>query len=114
MERALVNTVKQLDKLTEEIVDLKDNTTTNSAPSASKTKPIENLTTTHLTALLKDKIYTRSNDRLENRVISLQQTSNGDRKYSSNDKNELNQRHNSAFFKEGSLLTKNIMTAFLI
>ena len=54
MERVLVNTVKQLDKLTEEIVKLKENMAVNSAPSATKTSPLENIATAQLTKVLKD------------------------------------------------------------
>ena len=36
MERVLVNTVKQLDKLTEKIVKLKENTAVNFAPQPQK------------------------------------------------------------------------------
>ena len=54
MERVLVKTVKQLDKLTEEIVKLKENMAVNSAPSGTKTSPLENIATAQLTKVLKD------------------------------------------------------------
>ena len=113
MERVLVNTVKQLDKLTEEIVKLKQNMAVNSAPSATKTNPIENLASAQLTKMLKDNtnalksIKEQTSDLKTELLASSRQASEIEKTVQST-KKELNQWHNSAFFKEDSLLIKDI------
>ena len=113
MERVLVNTVKQLDKLTEEIVKLKENMAVNSAPSATKTNPIENLASAQLTKMLKDNtnalksIKEQTSDLKTELLASSRQASEIEKTVQST-KKELNQWHNSAFFKEDSLLIKDI------
>ena len=113
MERVLVNTVKQLDKLTEEIVKLKENMAVNSAPSATKTNPIENLASAQLTKMLKDNtnalksIKEQTSDLKTELFASSRQASEIEKTVQST-KKELNQWHNSAFFKEDSLLIKDI------
>ena len=113
MERVLVKTVKQLEILTGEIVKMKeDMTTNNKSPSTigSKMESRANLTLTnalngHRDAL--DSIKEQTNE-LRNEVIASRTQSLEIKETVQRTKLDLNNWHNSAFFKDDSRLIKDI------
>ena len=113
MERVLVKTVKQLEILTGEIVKMKEDMTTNNKSPSTIGSKMESRANLALTNALNghrdapDSIKEQTNE-LRNEVIASRTQALEIEETVQRTKLELNNWHNSAFFKDDSRLIKDI------